>query len=554
MRDHTKEVSLTATNRPPGNAKRHSGQQGTEREPARGTSTTRRDCDVVVVGSGAAGMSAALSLGSANVVLVTQARLSDGSATAWAKGGIAAAVQESDSPARHAADTLAVGGGLCDPEIVRCLTEAAPKQIGRLVEMGLPLDRTTQKRLALGREAGHSQPRILHAQGDQTGHALSELLCALLRRRDNVYLEEGVAAESLALANGRVAGLLARGYNGDRILYRARAVVLATGGIGGLYQYTTNPLGLRGEGLAIAAQAGARLANLEFVQFHPTALAHGDSQLPLLTEALRGAGATLVDDSGRRFMPRIDRRAELAPRDVVARSIWQILESGGRVFLDARGKLGRQMAGRFPAAHAASVAAGLNPADDLLPVTPAAHYHMGGIAVDAWARSSLPGLWAAGEVACTGLHGANRLASNSLPEAILFGSRAGQSVLTWLGCTPQPPEPELPSLATARDESPAQGAITAELRRWMWRCVGLVRDARGLESAVAHFRRLKQRGGLHPADQHMLEVASMIAQAALDRPESRGAHFRRDFPLPAASPRHLTPAQLAALGHTRGSR
>ncbi|MFQ5982409.1 MAG: L-aspartate oxidase, partial [Woeseiaceae bacterium] len=379
--------------------------------------------DVIVVGSGIAGLSCALALAPRPVTVLTKTpRLASGSSL-WAKGGIAAAIGPEDKPEYHAADTLSAGAGLSDPEGALRLAEDGVENLQWLVDAGIPFDRSTDGNLALAREAAHRHPRIVHAGGDATGHLMMKSLIERVRNTRSIKVREGTLAHDLTVNDGRVQGLLAYSLSRGWTYHHASHVVLATGGIGMAWWHTTNPREATGDGLAMAARAGASLVDLEFVQFHPTALAvhsHGAS-LPLLTEALRGAGALLVDESGHRFMRSVHRDAELAPRDVVARAIQSRIASGQRVYLDLRPVLSNGRGELFPQAIDAARNAGLEPTGEPLPVTPAAHYHMGGVQIDHWGRTSVGGLWACGEVATTGIHGANRLASNSLLEALAYG-------------------------------------------------------------------------------------------------------------------------------------
>lgn len=479
---------------------------------------------VVIVGAGLGGLMTALELAPAPVLLLCRSPLGSEVASAWAQGGIAAAIAGDDSPALHAADTHAAGDGLCDTAVVDLVTREAPACVERLERYGVRFDRDAEGRLALGREGGHGRRRIVHAR-DATGDAITSALIAEARRTPSITLLEGVAARQLLVEDGVVRGLIAR-RGAETLLLGARAVVLATGGAGGLYAHTSNPLGARGDGFVMAARAGAVLADLEFVQFHPTAMDVAADPMPLATEALRGEGALLVNSLGERFMAGLHPLAELAPRDVVARAIFRELAAGRRSFLDARAALGERFAARFPTVHAACLAAGIDPARELIPVAPAAHYHMGGIDADAQARSSLPGLWAVGEVASTGLHGANRLASNSLLEAAVFGARAASDIAGTLDSTGRPGLP-----ATAGDPLPERDdwQALARIRATMDSKVGVEREAAVLEQAIVEldsFRRQGPQGSTADA----ATAGLLIACAALERRESRGGHFRRDYP------------------------
>jgi L-aspartate oxidase len=496
----------------------------------------RQSADVVVVGAGVAGLSAALALaGTHRVVLLAKARLGTGAASVWAQGGVAAAVGPDDSPERHARDTLAAGAGLGQADAVAVLTTEGPRRLRELIAQGAHFDRDAHGELALGREAAHSRRRILHAQGDATGAEMVRALAAAVRREAAIQVLEQVFAVDLVVDQGHVAGLRLRDAAGRPGLIQAPAVVLATGGIGRVYARTTNPAAATGDGLAMAARAGARLADLEMVQFHPTALDVDTDPLPLISEALRGDGAVLVDDRGTRFMPAVHPAAELAPRDIVARAIWQRQAEGRRVLLDARHAIGAAFPERFPTIFALCRRYGLDPRVEPIPVTPAAHYHMGGIAVDLGGRSSLPGLWACGEVAASGVHGANRLASNSLLEALVFGARVADDI----GVRPPaahgdgtfPATADL--LAAPAGRAAAGAALIATLRQLMWQHVGVIRSEPGLRTALTAMATLAAE--LPPGAgeaRNLVEVGRLIATAALARRESRGGHYRADFPSP----------------------
>jgi L-aspartate oxidase len=488
--------------------------------------------DMVVVGAGVAGLSAALGAAPLRVTVITKTRLAEGGASVWAQGGVAAAVGRDDAPPLHAADTLAAGAGLSDARAVELLTREGPDRVRALVALGADFDRTPEGDLALGREAAHSRRRILHAHGDATGAEMVRAQSTAVRERARIRVEERAFALDLVRDGdrpGRVVGVLALHEDGRLVLHRAPAVVLATGGIGRAYSHTTNPPEATGDGLAIAARAGARLVDLEFVQFHPTALAAGGADpMPLLTEALRGEGAVLLDGEGRRFMVDEHPLAELAPRDVVARAIWRREQAGDRVVLDARAAVGARFPARFPTVFASCRAVGIDPRREVMPVSPAAHYHMGGVAVDRRGRTSLAGLWACGEVSSTGVHGANRLASNSLLEALVFGARVAEDVRAHHGANVLggPPSAGAPAVVTPF----AAPAELAELRRLMWDHVGLVRDADGLTFALAAFSSLAPALAAPGEAHNLLAVARLVAAAARERRESRGGHHRSDFP------------------------
>jgi L-aspartate oxidase len=497
------------------------------------TMTTVNPLDrVVVVGGGIAGLATALHLAPLPVTLLVASPLGQQASTPLAQGGIAAALGDGDHPALHAEDTLQVGAGLSDPDVAACVAVAAPDCIEWLIGQGVAFDRSrSNDDLVLGLEAAHSRRRIVHAAGDQTGKSVLDTLISAVRNTPSVQILENHRVTDLALdANGAVAGVFCTPAGSDcrdePILIPGRAVVLATGGIGGLYAHTTNPLSAVGGGLALGARAGAVLRDLEFVQFHPTAIMAGLDPMPLATEALRGEGATLVNSRGERFMQDIP-GAELAPRDVVARAIFAQIQSGERVFLDTRQVLGEHISRKFPGVTALCRAAGLDPVRNPIPVRPAAHYHMGGIKVDHQGRSSVEGLWACGEVASTGLHGANRLASNSLLEALAYAAWIaddikGRALRQWTGQSPSPPL-ALQPFGSSDHPSPRHPQIRSQMDRQ----VGVLRDAAGLRQAVRHFSVLAHEAR-STRERDVALVSLMIAAAAYARQESRGAHQRLD--------------------------
>ncbi len=490
--------------------------------------------EVAVVGAGVAGLTAALHAGARPVLIVADRRPGAGGASPAAQGGVAVAVGSGDRAEDHAADTMSVGDGLNDPDVVRLVTREGPHRVRELLELGAELDVTAAGGLALGREGGHRRPRVVHASGDATGAELVRALRAAVMRSETVGLAAGLRLRRLIVSNGRCVGLEAVGTDGRPVLVSASAVVLATGGVGRLWSHTTNPEPGDGSGLAAAAGAGARLADLEMVQFHPTALADGSDPMALLTEALRGEGAVLVDELGERVMEGVHPMGDLAPRDVVARTIFRRERAGRRVFLDAS-TIGSDLAARFPTVSRLCRERGLDPARRPVPVTPAAHYHMGGVLVDTWGRTSVRGLWACGEVACTGLHGANRLASNSLLEALVFGARVGEDLSAAILPVPRPQSGrtgESSHIDRARD-----GTLPAELRRLMWELVGVERDEAGLRRALEKLDAMAaSRRDNGPAASPAVSVARLVARSALARRESRGAHRRSDARAHGAEP------------------
>ncbi len=479
----------------------------------------------LILGAGIAGLFTALKLAPLPCLVLAGSRPGTSGSSAWAQGGIAAAVGDGDDWRSHAADTVAAGAGLCDPAIVDMVAREAPDRIADLIAYGAPFDRDAAGRLALGLEAAHSRARIVHVGGDRAGAEISRTLAERARATPSIRLMEGFHAVELAQEDGRITGLFARcgsGADARLVLFRARAIVFATGGLGALYAVTTNPLEARGEGLGMAARAGALIADAEFVQFHPTAIAIGRDPAPLATEALRGEGAVLINDRGERFMTSAHPDAELAPRDIVARAMHRQIAAGQKVFLDCRDAIGEKFAGHFPTVHAAAASAGIDPARQPIPVAPAAHYHMGGIASDAHGRASLPGLWVAGECASTGLHGANRLASNSLLEGMVFGARVAEDIKnTVTGSHASNPPPAPRGLAL-----PAPPHV---LRAALSRLVGLERSAEGLGQALDVIDRL-ERDAASADLLNMLAAARLVTAAAMARTESRGAHWRSDFP------------------------
>jgi L-aspartate oxidase len=456
--------------------------------------------DVAVVGAGAAGLYAALVAAAegASVALVSRSPLAQ-TASYWAQGGIAAALAEGDSPEQHAEDTIAAGRDAARASAVRVLCDESPERVRDLQELGVQFDADRSGNLALGLEGGHSKRRVVHAGGAATGRRITRALSALAATNERVTVLEPVAASSLAVSDdGRCVGLTARRREGGPLALSARAVILATGGMAALWERTTNPRGAIGAGLSLASDAGALLADLEFMQFHPTALRlEGPRDGFLVTEAVRGEGALLYDSQGERFVD------ELAPRDEVALAIHTELERTGdpAVWLDMR----NVEVDRFPNIAAALADVGLNPRRDLLPVAPAAHYTMGGVATDLDGRGSLPGLYAVGESACTGLHGANRLASNSLAECLVFGRRAALAACD---------EPAVSGEAAAGPDPRAPAPPGEDTRESLWRHAGLRRDAEGLATL-----------GDDP-----YPLARLIGAACLAREESRGAHQRTDHP------------------------
>jgi L-aspartate oxidase len=483
-----------------------------------------REVDVLVVGSGVAGLSTALGLAKTRRVLVVDAAPEgDGGSTRWAQGGIAAAIDAADDPADHAADSAVAGAGLCDPRALAVLVEEGPQRLADLLATGATFDRDRDGRLSTTVEGGHHRRRVVHAGGDATG---AEVARALTLAAEQAGVERMVGATVTALLaadrpRGRqVTGAVTRTAQGT-VHVHARAVVLATGGIGHAYRASTNPAGVTGEGIALALRAGASLTDVEFVQFHPTALVTGSrrGQLPLVSEALRGEGAVLRDHEGRAFMAGRHPLADLAPRDIVAREITAVMAAGGRehVWLDATALGAEGLYRRFPTIVALCRSIGVDPATDLIPVAPAEHFLCGGVATDRYGATNIPGLLAVGEVAATGVHGANRLASNSLLEGLVFGRRVAAGLTL-----------RLPDRAPSSDQLDLRpDTDAAEIaREALSTHAGIIRDGTGLAAAR---QALEPYAGQDPT---WLVAASVIASAELRR-ESRGAHFRSDFPEPS---------------------
>lgn len=464
----------------------------------------------VIIGAGLAGLTVALSLAPMPVILISSKKLGGDSSSAWAQGGIAAAVGSDDAAGLHAIDTINAGAGLCEAEIVQQVTSDAAAVIEKLVEQGVKFDRDAAGQLRLGLEAAHKTRRIIHA-GDSTGAAIMKALIAAVRLTPSMEILEETSAIELTTDDG-ITGVVIE-HNGKKDFIKTDKAVLATGGAGALWQHTTNPLSSWGQGLALAARAGAVLGDLEFMQFHPTAMDIGRDPMPLASEALRGEGAILVDENDRPFVD------SLQPRDVVARAIWNHLTQGHKTFLDARHFAQGAFAKRFPHIHALCLSAKIDPAKAPIPVRPAAHYHMGGVVTDANGRTNVKGLWACGEVANTGLHGANRLASNSLLEAASFGQRvaddvSGISHRKWV---------RTHYATSMHSKSVIPSFEQAKVRDIMSRHVGLIRDEVKLLAAVMRLEPLAEKSD-------MALAGLMVAKSALQRLESRGAHTRTDYP------------------------
>ena len=502
------------------------------------------ETDFIVIGSGVAGLRAAVEIAraGARVTVLTKERTSE-SNTEYAQGGVAVALAEDDQVSLHVEDTLNAGAGLCDQRAVEILVREGRRYIRELIEWGTEFDREGGE-LLFTQEAAHSRRRILHAQGDSTGHEIVRALIARAKAEPNVTFLAHAATESLLLQDGRCCGVR---YLDPRVRapreLRARAVVLASGGAGQLFQHTTNPAVATGDGMAMAYTVGAELADMEFVQFHPTALNIEGAPRFLLSEALRGEGGVLRNASGKRFMPRYHEDAELAPRDIVSRSIVTEMERTATrtVYIDMMALEPRYLRQRFPKIYDTCLRYGFDLADEPVPVSPAAHYFMGGVRTDLEGRTTVPGLFAAGEVSCTGVHGANRLASNSLLEGLVFGARAGGGAVRDYAHRSVPKADAENPLGEGGDagessdeeEEARSGdvalAVRKRVRRLMWERVGILRTRHSLARALREFEQIAQ-APLRAASRNFLTVATLVARAALWREESRGGHFRVDFP------------------------
>ncbi len=480
---------------------------------------------IVIVGAGLAGLFTAIKLAPLNVVIVASKKLGSGTSSQWAQAGIAAAMGKSDSILSHLKDTIDVGGGIVDEKIAELVITNGPSRVNDLIALGVPFDKDTNNELILRKEAAHQHNRIVSVRGDMTGKKIMETLTQIVKKSDHIRVIEGYNATELHQIDGKIQGISIQKENKVELI-NSNCVVLATGGIGQLYKITTNSKEALGDGVGMAARAGAVLSDMEFVQFHPTAFDIGIDPAPLATEALRGEGALIVNAKDERFIYNSHKDGELAPRDIVARSIFQEQQKGQKVFLDCRGDLGNRMINDFPTVYQLCRNSGINPSEDKIPISPAAHYHMGGILTDENGKTNIEGLYACGENACSGVHGANRLASNSLLEAIVFGDIISKDIKENMNKS-------IPNKEVRIDITKSKSLSILklqELRSIMTEFVGVERDQEGLEKAYSMVQDIYTEYTKNGFLNNSLITSLLIIQSALTRKEHRGSHYRKDFP------------------------
>jgi L-aspartate oxidase len=480
---------------------------------------------IVIVGAGLAGLFTAIKLSPLNVVIVASKKLGSGTSSQWAQAGIAAAMGKSDSILSHLKDTIDVGGGIVDEKIAELVITNGPSRVNDLIALGVPFDKDTNNELILRKEAAHQHNRIVSVRGDMTGKKIMETLTQIVKKSDHIRIIEGYNATELHQIDGKIQGISIQKENKVELI-NSNCVVLATGGIGQLYKITTNSKEALGDGVGMAARAGAVLSDMEFVQFHPTAFDIGIDPAPLATEALRGEGALIVNAKDERFIYNSHKDGELAPRDIVARSIFQEQQKGQKVFLDCRGDLGNRMINDFPTVYQLCRNSGINPREDKIPISPAAHYHMGGILTDENGKTNIEGLYACGENACSGVHGANRLASNSLLEAIVFGDIISKDIKENMNKS-------IPNKEVRIDITKSKSLSILklqELRSIMTEFVGVERDQEGLEKAYSMVQDIYTEYTKNGFLNNSLITSLLIIQSALARKEHRGSHYRKDFP------------------------
>ncbi len=504
--------------------------------------------EIVIVGAGLAGLFLALKLSPTPVTIVTSAPLGKGASSNWAQGGIAAALEKGDTAFAHALDTVQAGAGIVNAHMAHILTHEAAARIEDLLSYGTPSDHNLEGDLLLSKEAAHSARRVVRVKGDRAGWAIMKALIKAVRATPTIQVIEGYSAKKLCVKAGTVNGLHAWSKKGQHLYLAAPNIVLAAGGVGALFKITTNPVEANGEAIAMAAKAGAALADTEFMQFHPTAINASIDPAPLATEALRGEGATLINKKGERFMKKLHADAELAPRDIVARAVFRENVAKRGAFLDCREAIGANFKEHFPSVYKKCQQAGIDPVKEPIPVAPAAHFYMGGLFTDAFGRTTLNGLWACGEVASTGTHGANRLASNSLLEAVVFAARIADDLARNARFTSRQPALEDPdAYSIAKTETALKKAhhqAIREMRALMDLHVGIERNQQGLQLALAGLEHLLEKNHNNLSLHNRLTTAKIITVSALLRTESRGGHYRTDYPEPAATWAHRTMIDL----------
>jgi len=506
--------------------------------------------NILIIGAGLAGLYAALTLAPRPVTVLSPKPLGYGASSAWAQGGVAAAMDANDTPEAHALDTVNAGGGIVDADIAAFVTNAAKKHILELAEVGTPFDRTPEGGFVMSKEAAHGFARVVRVKGDQAGAAIMKTLIEEVRRKPSITVIEGASALDMIVKDNVMQGVVVSENNAPPYVIQAKAYLLAAGGAGSLYLKTTNPPSVRGLALGMAGRAGALVADAEFVQFHPTAMDVGIDPNPLATEALRGDGAILINKYNERYMLKVHEDAELAPRDIVARENFYQHQSGNVPMLDTREAIGTRIKDEFISVYRYCEQAGINPIKEPIPIVPAAHYHMGGVATDKTGRSSIAGLWVSGEAASTGLHGANRLASNGLLEALVYAATCAGGMMQVIDAG-QGQEYVTDLAMPQLGYEGVNDAAVMELRTIMSDKVGVIRNGKDMAQALRDLRDLDVRfGGVSTNFDNMLAAATLIAAAAYNRKESRGGHYRTDYPEKADALRHrteITYAQALAL-------
>lgn len=509
--------------------------------------------NVLIIGAGLAGLYAALSLAPRPVTILSPKPLGFGASSAWAQGGVAAAMDAGDTPEAHATDTVNAGDGIVDADIATFVTAAAKEHVLELAEVGTPFDRTENGGFVMSKEAAHSYARVVRVKGDQAGAEIMKALIKEVSETPSITVLEGATALELLVKNGTMQGVVVSENNTTPYVIQAKAYLLAAGGAGSLYLKTTNPPSVRGLAVGMAARAGAVIADAEFVQFHPTAMDVGIDPNPLATEALRGEGATLINKHGERYMLAVHPDAELAPRDIVARENFRQHQLGNVPMLDTREAVGENIKDEFISVYRYCQQSGINPVKEAIPIVPAAHYHMGGVATDKQGRSSINGLWVSGEASSTGLHGANRLASNGLLEALVYAATAADGMIQAInagdGCS-YVSNLSVPDIGFKYVD---EGAVM-KLRAIMSSKVGVMRDGEGLAQALRELKVLSDKNNGESTNfDNMLAAATLITAAAYNRTESRGGHFRTDYPDKNDQFKHrteITYAQAIALRHS----